>query len=446
MIKCENNKIFKLFLIQIIMLFFMPAMGKAPLAPEPGLVMAVYKGIMYVIYGGISVWIVFLFLKQKTTINRKYIWWVVGFFALCTMAGIWGLIRGVPITDIIRGFLPFAWYIYIIVIVETLTSKLDKVLLLLAGISVLYALRIFVYYIIYCFGKSDVRVSFYFPKANGFMFILGVILLLYLFIARTSQNKIFYIGMIICFIAVLLVEAKASLIAALAGALLFVILAVISMFIKRKNSSDREKRKSILIKGIIGIITLLTVTVIIFSGTSLSKRWKNAVTISRVDTNKEKTGSKGKAEGKEKIQVKVDEGSVGVRIIEYRTAYSLWKQSPILGQGLGYRWSAPGLDYGGPVIYMHNIIAYSLIDFGLIGILFLGSIIVSLIIMLIKALRIKNVYTAEKLKFFLYVSGIGSAFIYANLTAIFRDLEFVILFAVLISGAICEYSRLKEEI
>lgn len=445
--KYKNDKIYKLFLIQIIMLFFMPAMGKAPLAPEPGLVMAVYKGIMYVIYGGISVWIVLLFLKQKKTINKKYIWWVVSFFALCIVAGIWGLIRGVPITDIIRGFLPFVWYIYIIVIVETLTSKLDKVLLLLAGISVLYALRTFVYYIIYCFGKSDVRVSFYFPKANGFMFILGVILLIYLFITRNSQNKIFYIGMIICFIAVLLVEAKASLIAALAGALLFVVLAVISMLIKRKSSADREIRKSILIKSIIGIITLLTVTIIIFSGTSLSKRWKNAVAISRVDTNKGKTGSKGKAEGKDKIQVKiVDEGSVGVRIIEYKTAYSLWKQSPILGQGLGYRWSAPGLDYGGPVIYMHNIIAYTLIDFGLIGIIFLGSIFVSLIIMLIKVLRIKNVYTAEKMKFFLYISGIGSAFIYANLTAIFRDLEFVILFAVLISGAICEYSRLKEEV
>ena len=170
---------------------------------------------------------------------------------------------------------------------------------------------------------------------------------------------------------------------------------------------------------------LLACMVILMAGTNLGKRWKTMVSIS--DNNGSIEGNE--AEEPEKI-VTVDEGSVSVRIIELKMAVKSFINSPIFGQGIGYRWQADGLDYGGPVLYMHNILAYILMDFGILGAAYIIIILVAIIRMNAKMLKKSNGKIEDGGVFLLSFSVIAMAFVYANFFAVFRSIEFVIICSV----------------
>lgn len=66
-----------------------------------------------------------------------------------------------------------------------------------------------------------------------------------------------------------------------------------------------------------------------------------------------------------------DTGTIGERWTEIRAALDVWKHSPVLGQGLGFRYEAAGvLGYRGEsVAYTHNAAAYFLMTGGVVGFL-----------------------------------------------------------------------------
>lgn len=66
-----------------------------------------------------------------------------------------------------------------------------------------------------------------------------------------------------------------------------------------------------------------------------------------------------------------DTGTIGERWTEILAALEVWKHSPVLGQGLGFRYEAAGvLGYRGEsVAYTHNAAAYFLMTGGVVGLL-----------------------------------------------------------------------------
>lgn len=460
--KQKNNRLFLILIIQFLMLFFLPAMGgDAPLARESGNLALIYKVVIYFIYASLSVGFVIQFALLKRLKLEKYVWWLFAFGLICVIGAAWGLFRGQPLTDVIRGLLPFVWYSYILIIVQELDNKVDDILFLLSGITIAYVVRLLLYYFIYCFGKPYMRVSYYFTKANSFMVVLGVIFFSYMFIMDVAKKKLTITGIVLCQIGVVLTNSRAILLAALAGVFLFWLAMVVSCVIE-KNTDHHTK--SLLRKR--GCIVLIIVGVIVcvsfLTQTDILRRWKEVfdfVGRDEISVSVEKTEHDKIENGiEEGIQEHyVIPGNINARFVEYRVAYDCWKESPILGQGIGYRWSDENidsnenvdindkLDYGAPRLYMHNVIAYVLMDFGIIGILYLIVLLIALVIMAFKVLGMREIQTKKKLIFFFFLSALAAAFVYSNFSAIFRDIEFVLLCAFLISGAVVKYLELNKE-
>lgn len=65
------------------------------------------------------------------------------------------------------------------------------------------------------------------------------------------------------------------------------------------------------------------------------------------------------------------EGSIDTRMQENRVAWDFITESPIIGNGLGFRFSTTGLYYQATRVgYVHNSLLYLLMDFGVFGLLY----------------------------------------------------------------------------
>lgn len=461
MLANRERKIYIVLIVQMVMLFFLPAMGKAPLAAELGTLDKIYQVIIYAVYALLSIAVVMLFISLRNIENKSYIWWIVAFFVICAIGMIWGVIRGQVLADVIRGFLPFVWYLYIVIAVQLLGEKIDNIVTIVAMLAFAYAVRVIIYYMIYCAGKPDVRVSYFFAKASSFMPILGAVLFTYFFLAEKGKDIVVLGGMSICYLSTILVNARASLLAAVAGISAIVVMVILNLVIS-KRGIIKEKKK--IWKRIMIVILLLCISLLAFSRSSLSQRWNSVLGYLKTEDT-QNVGEHTAGDKKDNINLPSDEEgtqnivkkegqdeNINARIVEYKVAYEYWKESPIIGQGIGFRWTADKIDggegkkidYGGPVIYMHNIVAYILMDFGIVGILYLVICLFILCMVFFKVLKMRNVETEEKLPFFFFASGIGAAFIYANFTAIFRDIEFTFIVTILISGILIQYYNLKQ--
>lgn len=74
-----------------------------------------------------------------------------------------------------------------------------------------------------------------------------------------------------------------------------------------------------------------------------------------------------------------DTGTIGERWTEILAALDVWKHSPVLGQGLGFRYESSGvLGYRGEsVAYTHNAPAYFLMTGGVVGLLLYAGLYVA---------------------------------------------------------------------
>lgn len=434
-----NNKINKLiscsFTIQLFVLLFLPPVnGKTDWL----------RFVMYSFFAIISLIIVGAYII-KAVINKKIYITKVGFcillfYCLCLISIVWGITQGVPINDCVRGILPFAWLIYVLILSHPDFHKyIPRWFCVLGILALIYSLRIFIYYVIYCVGNPNERVTFHLFQATSIIPMLGVLLFMYFFVVGESKKPLCYLAMLFCLIAVLMTQTKSMIIALVMG--IFTLTFVLFRCYKKKQG----KKKKLL--NIALISTLLCVFVTIFS-TSLGDRWKNAIKFSdenmetekntdtNTDTNtntdiKEETTLPNVSETTPQIVV-VDAGSVSVRIIEIRTAIQKLKESPVLGKGLGYRWTAVGVDYGEPVIYMHNIVAFFMVDFGLLGIMYLLAMIILIIWFYIKVQNNMALNVKDKEKIYLCISMLILMFVYANFFAVYRTIEFVVILALVL--------------
>lgn len=67
-------------------------------------------------------------------------------------------------------------------------------------------------------------------------------------------------------------------------------------------------------------------------------------------------------------------GSIDTRIQENTIALQLIRKSPVIGNGLGFRFDTTGLYYAANRVgYVHNSVLYLIMDFGVFGLLYLGG-------------------------------------------------------------------------
>ncbi|MBS7007116.1 O-antigen ligase family protein [Anaerostipes sp.] len=422
----NSDMVYKLLILQIILLFILPPLdGK----------INIIRVIIYAIFSFISIALVLIFVK-KAFFERKIkvdltFWSVMFFFGMCAVSAVWGISRGILLTDVVRGILPFVWFIYIIVLTQSLTSvHLEKIIRVIGVLAVFYAARIIIYYFIYVFGNPYERVTFHLVKATSIMPMIGSLILGYYFIQRRTKNLRYFVGFLVCYITVLLTETKAMLIALVIG---WIILEICIACYIRKQKTDKNK---LIGKMFIICCSLFICTGIMMLGSNLGKRWESMIAVKEVKEKNE--------EGIEETEKKVivDQGSVSVRIIEIKTALQKFKESPVLGQGIGYRWIAKGIDYGEPVIYMHNILAFVVMDFGIIGLIYVVLIMIFLINMFRKTFRNSVLIGMSRKNFILYFSIIIMAFSYANFFAVFRNIEFVVICSVCIAAFVLEYENI----
>ena len=431
---------YKLVSIQFLLLLFMPPMdGKT----------SSVRLLIYIVFALLSVVTALAFVKEKIltkTIQMNGPLIFVGiFFIMCIISGVWSLVNHNPLSDVIRGVLPFVWFLYIIIIIQTMSMDDIKGLFdVIGGLSVVYAIRIFIFYFIYVAGHSGDRVTFHLIQSTSMMPMVGTILFGYYFVVKEKKKNVYIILSLICYISVVLTETKSMLLAVLAGWILLTVLllAISKNFIIEKKSIRRR---------VISVCILMTLCTMITIGmTNLGNRWKNMVSIKGNNTEVSTEYSKPTAENskptattssKNEIVV-VDTGSVSVRLIEMQTAKACLIKSPIMGKGLGYRWTAKGINYGGPVIYMHNIFAFTMMDFGIVGILFIISLLSILFIMLLKVYRKRDGKLEDKVAFMMTFSIITMAFIYANFFAVIRSIEYVLVCSVFFAALYMEYKRI----
>lgn len=432
----KQNILYLLVLVQVACLFILP--------PIDGTTSGI-RNVLWGLFGGISIVVMcYAFIKKRVVFSTYSSIVIVIFFGLCFVSGIWALYNEISVGDIIRGIMPFLWLAYILFLPNELNRQREHMLLNLLSIVVLaYALRIVIFYLIYVRNNIYERVTFHLYQSTSFMTMFGVLLFVYLYL--TTCQRRYILGYVVTYVSVILTETKAMLACVLVGLVLFSLL----LYIGERNSG-REKKFFFSKKMLLLLCTGVVIMVALFVTTKLGYRWKNAVEISeKVEENDISsdvtTGNIQNDSFKPSMSIEVkDVGSVSVRMVEYVTAVEKWKESPIFGKGLGYRWDAKELGYGGSVMYMHNILAYLLMDFGIIGIVFIVIVIVSFMVMLLRIMRLKKM-NQDILQFLFLFSALIMAFAYANFFAVFRTIEFIFLISIIVSMIVEKSGRIKED-
>lgn len=425
----SNNLTEFIFFIQLCMLFFLP-----PLDGE----INTGRIFVYSLFGLLSFFMVLchihrVFLDKKIQVDSTFIW-VISFYVLCFIGGIWALVKGNSISNVIRGILPFLWYIYILVLKHNSEESFMKECIhLIAIVGVIYSLRIVIYYLVFVLGNPYERVTFHLVQSTSIIPIFASVIWEYYFLVENNHKWFSFFLSFFCYIAVILTQTKSMLIAIVVGN---VFLGSILMFRNKHNQNEGSKQK--IRKGVIFEVSFLIITFLFLFTTQLGCRWISSFNKEAVEYIFSKDTS---IDEDVSSNVEFDSGSVSVRIIEVQTAFEKFLESPLLGQGLGYRWTAKGIDYGGSVIYMHNILAFIMMDLGLIGIIYILALSIWIIKILLVFLKRRN---CDEI-LFLCISIIITAFTYANFFAVYRSIEFSVLLSLFFVIIAIEYKKVRNE-
>ena len=401
----------KIFIIQVIFLLFLPPLGE----------LNTVKGvILYGFYGLLSLIVVINYVFKEKIKFSKPTYFAIAFFLICLITGIAGMISNdTPFSDLIRGILPFSWYIYIIFLPYLKKFEYDAIIKVITAVGVIRAVQIIIYYFVYVYGNAGQRVTFYLVEAISMMTMVATLILVYAFIkSRNIYKKIVYLILsLITYIAIVLTATKSMVLAVLVAMIVLIVLMICK--------DDRSKRNT-LTKSCFIICVLLIVTFVGMSNNDIGNRWKESENIIKEEI---------KVDNTKEQEENIKDGSVGPRIIEYKVAISNWKESPIIGKGIGFRWKSDEVEYGEPVMFMHNMVVYLLMDTGLLGMVFLVLLIISIMKVLISLLINKRGIHDYILSF----SVIILAFVYGNFFAIFRNIEFTLMCVFFVSYLINEY-------
>lgn len=412
----------KIFIIQVIFLLFLPPLGE----------LNTVKGvILYGFYGLLSLIVVINYVFKEKIKFSKPTYFAIAFFLICLITGFAGMISNdTPFSDLIRGILPFSWYIYIIFLPYLKKFEYDAIIKVITVVGVIRAVQIIIYYFVYVYGNAGQRVTFYLVEAISMMTMVATLILIYAFIkSRNRYKKIVYLILsLITYIAIVLTATKSMVLAVLVAMIVLIALMICK--------DDRSKRNT-LIKSCFIICVLLIVTFVGMSNNDIGNRWKESGNIIKEEIKVDSSNDNDpeKVDNTKEQEENITDGSVGPRIIEYKVAISNWKESPIIGKGIGFRWKSDEVEYGEPVMFMHNMVVYLLMDTGLLGMVFLVLLIISIMKLLISLLINKRGIHDYILSF----SVIILAFVYGNFFAIFRNIEFTLMCVFFVSYLINEY-------
>ena len=413
-----------IFMIQTVLLFFLPPLSE--LGSKESI-------ILYGVYGLFSLVAIGVFVfSEKKEISIPSIF-MLGFFLICIVTGVWGMLtEGTPISDVVRGILPFAWYVYILFLPKLDMQYMKKIIITFSITALAFAIRIIVYYVYYVLGNAGKRVTFVLPSATAMITMVGMLIFVNYFLVGYKRVAM-YIGIVITYMAIVLTATKSMIIAVVLG---------VSILIINQIFFSANLKKNIIKRTFVVILTLVVTTGVGMADNSISQRWLSGLhMISQmvqddsenvgIASNQTSDDSIGNQTSDDSIgnqtsnnEIPLSDGSVSPRLEEFRVAVKNWKDSPILGKGMGYRWSSDNLGYASGIIYMHNLIFYLLLDTGLLGISFLCVLIVAIMNMWCK--YVKRPEATEKEMFLLAFSIIIMAFVYGNFFAVFRNIEYTI--------------------
>ena len=445
-IMVKRNYIYYLILIQTILLYFLPS---------------IRTNFLYIdiVFGLLSfaTFMIIVVNARHIRVDAMGIWLFV-FFIICSVYAYNVLIGKVSLVEYIRGLIPFSWFIYYFLYTNFMKKdELNKLLKALYYVALLSSMTVILYFVIFVSLNAYSRVTFYYVNSTVPFSILAVLFS----ISKVHENKgikRYYFFLVIGYTSVLLTETKSLLISTVIG--------VVFLLLSMRFDNKGEKAKFII--SILLIIALLTFS--LFSALDIGKRWNflkysteneqtNEYLVDSVkneydyvfmySTENEQTNEyldenawnlfKGLL--KQRINPQsyeiMDKGSVSVRIMEFSIALSELKGNYMFGNGLGYEYDASELGYGSDKVgYMHNIIAYFMLDFGILGLILLISLIRLLIVQYLRNMK-QNACSKELINHNALIGAVILSFaVYANFFAMIRSIHFnymIIFFIAMLS-------------
>lgn len=433
--KTENRKkiVRVAFVFQLILLAFFPVVNNE---------YNMWKITIWGLFALVSVLLFSITFFMKKSYKRDITCLIVAFAVINVISMIWGMMHDVIFVEAVRGVLPFVYFIYIYIIDKQQDWEWNlKYEWMIAVIGVIQAIEIIGCYIYYDCFHTKARVTGYIATSTRFVTILGVIYFFSKLIRSKKENKKTVISqiiaMLLCWIAIILTQTKSMLLAVCLG--IFIVFCL--------NLPVKEGRKKVLIRSAVLAFVLAVVLIFSFSAASLGERWSGMFQEKITSQNdKEVVSDKSHYVYKNKKGETVIVSDSASRIYEVEAALENWKTSPILGKGCGYKWVNKNIPNDTPKRYMHNILAYFLMDYGIVGILWLTVFGIYLVWFFIKILRAGKTNEKLYLNLAMEFSVIITAFVYANFFAVFKTIDFIFVFAMVV-GSYCVNCKklLKEE-
>lgn len=438
-----------LVMIQILMLVIFP-----PVSADYSL----WRITIWSVFAIISAVVVIISFISKPHVYKEGTMIVVTFLLLNACSYFVGLKNGIPLKDYIRGILPFLYFLYIYVIEKQGDNKLDYYEKMFEVVAIVHAVKIIFAFFYYDCLRTNVRVTMYVPSFGSLIIIIGIICFFGRIVNGKHETKEYvfsWVGLILCWVSIIITQTKALVISTFFGIL------IITFLICRLHSRVQYLRRISL-----AILVLIIEMSLIYSTTNLGQRWINSI-IQKVDSvetsvdttegiteqtleqiivvpsmegEKEETVNKESATGEKVVVMDT------VRVAEIKYAINTWKTAPITGKGCGYRWKSDILENEKPHMYMHNILAYFLMDYGIFGILWLilfGVIVIKRMVE-VYASKPKDSLDQEYISIIMNFSVIASAFLYANMFAVFRNIDFIFLFSIITGIYFSRCRRIKE--
>ncbi|MCX7922461.1 MAG: O-antigen ligase family protein [Clostridia bacterium] len=172
-------------------------------------------------------------------------------------------------------------------------------------------------------------------------------------------------------------------------------------------------------------------------------------------TNESNKAATPESDKKEKVKINIedkDKGSISARLNEFSIAIKELKNNILLGNGLGYKYNAEALGYGSDrIAYMHNIIAYFLLDFGIMGVIFLGVFLVEIFKVFLRN-RKSSLVNIPKANYNSLIACLILSFLaYTNFFAMIRNIHSIFIFILFLSALVIinkeekANERLKED-
>lgn len=419
-----------LVMLQILMLVIFP-----PVSAEYSL----WRITIWSVFAIISAVVVIISFISKPHVYKEGTMIIVAFLLLNVCSYFVGLKNGIPLKDYIRGILPFLYFLYIYVIEKQGDNKLDYYEKMFEIVAIAHAVKIIFAFFYYDCLRTNVRVTMYVPSFGSLIIIIGIICFFGRIVNGKHETKEYVFswgGVILCWVSIIITQTKALVISTFFGIL------TITFLVCRLHSRVQYLRRIILV-----ILVLIIEMSLIYSTTNLGQRWINSIiqkvdsVETVVDTTEGITEQTKESTTGEKVVVKDT-----VRVAEIKYAINTWKTAPITGKGCGYRWKSDIIENEKPHMYMHNILAYFLMDYGIFGILWLilfGVIVIKRMVEVCTS-KPKDSLDQEYISIIMNFSVIASAFLYANMFAVFRNIDFIFLFSIITGIYLSRCRRIKE--